>query len=336
MGNNEKKRRRMTKARLARKRKQRNRMLALMLTAIFILLVILLLVDRKKARENDEDQAQQSGDVVVLDDAEDEKLAAEESGIRTVTFTEEQMHAGDLILVNSRYPYDFAANDDTIGLTSIREAQSFYYQLEKDDFQVAGRIMPALDNIVAACDAAVGSKQTGIASAYRSLEYQQSVWDEIAEQNGQEYAEKFVAAPGYSEHHTGLAVDMSIFFEDGSEGSFSESENAVWMNDNAYLYGFVRRYAEDKVEITGISNEAWHFRYVGIPHATYMSTNALCLEEYIDYLRLETSADDPLTVVCDDGTYEIFFTAESTIEEPQGDYTVSGNNVDGYIITIRK
>ena len=327
----------MTKARLARKRKQRNRMLALMLTAIFILLVILLLVNRKKARENDEKQGRQSGDVVVLEDAKDEKSTAEaEPEIRTVTFTEEQMHAGDLILVSSRYPYDFAAHENTMELTSIREAQSFYYQLEKEDFQVAGRIMPALDEIVAACDAAVGTKQTGIASAYRSLEYQQSVWDEIAELNGQEYAENFVAAPGYSEHHTGLAVDMSIFYEDGSEGSFSESENAVWMNDNAYLYGFIRRYAENKVEITGISNEAWHFRYVGIPHATYMSANDLCLEEYIDYLRAETSAASPLTVNCDDGTYDIFFTAESTIEEPQGDYTVSGNNVDGYIITIRK
>jgi D-alanyl-D-alanine carboxypeptidase len=98
----------------------------------------------------------------------------------------------------------------------------------------------------------------------------------------------------------------------------------------------VRRYAEDKTAITGISNEAWHFRYVGMPHAFYMTAHNLCLEEYIDFLRAGTSEDEPLTVTCDDGTYDIFFTAEMEIEEPEGMYTVSGNNVDGLIVTVKR
>ena len=245
------------------------------------------------------------------------------------------MHSGDLVLVNGSYAYDFDANAPTVSLVNIHDTQSFNYPVGKEDFEVAGRIMPFLDQLVDACDSAVGSKMTGVASAYRSMEYQQSVWDEMAELYGEEYARSYVAIPGYSEHHTGLSVDMSIFYEDGSEGTFSESENAVWMNENSYHYGFIRRYAEDKVEVTGISNEAWHFRYVGIPHATYMATQNLCLEEYIDYLRANARADNPLSITCDSGTYEVFFTTETTIEEPEGEYTVSGNNVDGYIITVK-
>lgn len=309
-------------------------MTAIMMAIIGILLVILLVMNRKGKGVEDVNSMQKSGNESVQEAAETEDTNPADQ-VRTVTFTEEQKYMGDLILVNSSYPYDFEANAKTIALANIRDTQSFYYQVQKTEYEVAGRIMPSLDQLVAACDEAVGTKMTGVASAYRSMEYQQSVWNEMAELNGTEYAEKYVASPGYSEHHTGLAVDMSIFYEDGSEGSFSESENAVWMNANAYHYGFVRRYAEDKISVTGISNEAWHFRYVGIPHATYMVANNLCLEEYIDYLRANASAAKPLTITCDDGTYEVFFTTETTIEEPQGEYTVSGNNVDGYIVTVR-
>ena len=305
------------------------------LIIIAILIVILFMMERNKngknegAKQSAGTEAQNSDVTTSVDTSEPVE------SVKMLTLTEEQKHSGDLVLVNSSYAYDFDANAATVSLANIQDTQSTYYPVAKVDFEVAGRIMPYLDQLVTACDDAVGSKMTGVASAYRSMEYQQSVWDEMAELNGLEYAEKYVAVPGYSEHHTGLAVDMSIFYEDGTEGTFSESENAVWMNENSYLYGFVRRYAEDKVEVTGISNEAWHFRYVRIPHATYMATQNLCLEEYIDYLRANARADNPLTITCDSGTFEVFFTTETTIEEPEGEYTVSGNNVDGYIITVK-
>ena len=58
-----------------------------------------------------------------------------------------------------------------------------------------------------------------------------------------------------------------------------------WINKNCYKYGFVVRYTEEKQRLTKIQDEPWHFRYVGIPHAYYMTTNNLCLEEYIDLVR---------------------------------------------------
>lgn len=243
------------------------------------------------------------------------------------------MHSGSLILVNSDHAYDFEANASVIDLVSILSAQSFSYPVAKKEFQLSSAVMKPLDEMIAACDEALGTGVTGVESAYRTKEYQQQVWDEAVSAYGESYAEKYVAVPGYSEHHTGLAADLGIIYEDGSEGSFSESQNAVWMEQNCSRYGFVRRYAEDKASITKVSNEAWHFRYVGLPHALYMTEKNLCLEEYIEYLRNNTSEDSPLAIESDSGKYRVWFTSAGTVKKPAGSYEVSGNNVDGWIIT---
>ncbi|MBQ6468797.1 MAG: M15 family metallopeptidase [Lachnospiraceae bacterium] len=246
-------------------------------------------------------------------------------------FEKGQMHRGNLILVNAEYPYDFDANAN-LDIASIREVNIVKCAMASEDFELCGSIMTSLAVMIEDCNEAIGYEDTGISSAYRSYEYQQKVYDETAKQYGKEYADKYVAVPGYSEHHTGLALDMGIYRFDGYVGTFSESNNAKWIDNNCQLYGFVRRYKEDKVSITGISNEAWHFRYVGVPHATYMNEHNLCLEEYIDYLKTRT-IDMPLVVACNNGSYRIWYTQDEYIREPENPFEVSGNNVDGYIIT---
>ncbi|MCR5294769.1 MAG: M15 family metallopeptidase [Lachnospiraceae bacterium] len=265
---------------------------------------------------------------------EGQGTASEAEKAARLSFREADLHSGDLILVNSRYPYDFNANAETLDLSNILEKQSYRYQVEKEEYAVAGRILPHLDAMIETCDTAMKTQFTGITSAYRSYEYQEGVMKEITELYGEDYASRYVAAPGSSEHHTGLAVDVGIFYENGLQGTFSESENAVWMRENCWQYGFIRRYAEDKTEITGISNEAWHFRYVGLPHAFYMHENNLCLEEYLDLLRNETAEDEPLRISCEGREYRVFFTPEEEIDKPDTPYQVSGNNVDGFIVTI--
>jgi D-alanyl-D-alanine carboxypeptidase len=266
---------------------------------------------------------------------EAESVSSEmESSRDTVELTEAQIHTGDLILVNASLPYDFEANEDEIDLVTIKDAQTIAYPVDRGDFQLSSRIMPYLDQLIKACNDAMGNSYTSISSAWRSLEYQQNVYQEAAETNGEDYAKQYVAEPGYSEHHTGLAVDFGITYDSGALGSFSESENAEWMKEHAWEYGFIRRYAEDKVSITGISNEAWHFRYVGKPHALYMYQNNLALEEYLDFLRSSTSAESPLEISTDSGTYSVYYTAEHEIEKPGHEYTVSGDNEGGYIITV--
>lgn len=269
-----------------------------------------------------------------LDEAEAPAVSASPSDSEpaVLSFSDEQVHTGDLILVNAGYGYDFGANA-SLSIVKIRDAQSFSYPLSKEEFQAAEKIIPYLDEMIRDCNEAMGTEVTSISSAWRSREYQQNVWDEMEELYGEEYAKKYVAVPGFSEHHTGLAVDLGIIYSDGSEGTFSESANAGWMAENSWRYGFVRRYAEDKREITGISNEAWHFRYVGLPHAAYMFEHNLCLEEYLDYLKNETSMEDPLTVSAGGRTWTVFYTEEREIPAPEGEVTASGDNRGGIIVT---
>ncbi len=250
-----------------------------------------------------------------------------------VTFSDRISRTGDLILVSADHEYDFEANAD-LELVNIKETQTYDYPVDKDEFMLARKAMSSLDAMIRDCDEAMGSSLTSVSSAWRSKEYQQSVWDEYEELYGEEYVTKYVAVPGCSEHHTGLALDLGITYEDGSAGTFSESENAVWMAQNAYRYGFVRRYAEDKTAITGISNEAWHFRYVGQPHATYMTQHNECLEEYLEDLRGHTSPSEPLETEAAGHAYKVFYTSEETIEEPDGEWTVSGDNAGGFIVTV--
>lgn len=79
-----------------------------------------------------------------------------------------------------------------------------------------------------------------------------------------------------------------------------ENEQA-WMEQNCAKYGFVVRYDGSKFEKTGILDESWHYRYVGVPHATYMMENNLCLEEYLELLKNSYAyPNEPLTVSAND------------------------------------
>ena len=89
-------------------------------------------------------------------------------------------------------------------------------------------------------------------------------------------AEKYVAIPDTSEHQLGLSVDINA-----DTDKCSSEKVYQWLDENAYKYGFVKRYPEDKTDITGISNEPWHYRYVGTTVAKIMKEENLCLEEYL-------------------------------------------------------
>ena len=117
-------------------------------------------------------------------------------------------------------------------------------------------------------------------------ELQQKIMDEkINEYEKQGYsakeakkrAEKYVAIPDTSEHQLGLSVDINA-----DTDKCSSEKVYQWLDENAYKYGFVKRYPEDKTDITGISNKPWHYRYVGTTVAKIMKEENLCLEEYLE------------------------------------------------------
>lgn len=120
-----------------------------------------------------------------------------------------------------------------------------------------------------------------IVSAYRSYSYQENLYNGYVEKDGIEKADTYSARPGYSEHQTGLVIDIDNGIT--NYDNFDTTEEFNWMQENSYKYGFILRYPKDKVGITGYSYESWHYRYVGKDIAKYIKDNNLSFDEY--YVR---------------------------------------------------
>ena len=118
-----------------------------------------------------------------------------------------------------------------------------------------------------------------VVSAYRSVDYQKNLYNGYLATDSKENVDRYSARAGYSEHHTGMAMD--IF---GSSPGLREFENTPeypWVRDNCYKYGFIIRYQKETEGITGYESEPWHLRYVGVDVSTQMKEeNINSFEEY--------------------------------------------------------
>lgn len=120
-----------------------------------------------------------------------------------------------------------------------------------------------------------------INSGYRDYNYQKELYDEYKNKKGEEYADGYAARPNFSEHQTGLALDIITY---GATGTTFDSTDAFkWLEKNADKYGFILRYPKDKEDITGYSYESWHWRYVGKNLATKIKNSNLTFDEYYAY-----------------------------------------------------
>ena len=317
-------------------------------------------------------QGQETDDISAETDPEDitasetEETAAEsEDPINlnlydTVTVQNTALDEGSLILVNYQYAY---ADADTVALTNIYNDRTVantantrkLLRVSRSDTSMTPEAFAALEQLAVDLREETGDENLLINSGHRGTASQQSVWDSYMTQYGEDYTKSYVAVPGYSEHHTGLACDLGFYTDDGATISVADYEYGWWLGANCARRGFVLRYPEDKVGITGIAYEKWHFRYVGIPHAYAMNAGNLCLEEYIDYIKTYTADGKMLHVKTDRSVEDVDVTAAELPQEDgwlvyyvpmtDGDstelkiprdaqYEVSGNNVDGYIVTV--
>ena len=121
-----------------------------------------------------------------------------------------------------------------------------------------------------------------INSSYREYEKQENIYEDYKNWYGEVKADKQAARPGYSEHQTGLAID--VFSSDNQlSGTFKDSTGYKWLKDNAYKYGFIERYPENKEYLTGYEFESWHWRFVGIEAATVIQKENITFDEYYAY-----------------------------------------------------
>ena len=124
-------------------------------------------------------------------------------------------------------------------------------------------------------------------SAYRSWQTQNTMYkNRLKKNHGKD--DGWVSKAGASDHQTGLGCDVipkNWIHADGMNKKMAKEPECQWMAEHCQEFGFILRYPEDKEEITEINYEPWHMRYVGIPVATYIMENGLCLEEFTEQLQ---------------------------------------------------
>ncbi len=120
-----------------------------------------------------------------------------------------------------------------------------------------------------------------INSAYRNYDYQKKLYDEYKRTKGEEYADNYAARPDFSEHQSGLALDIITY--GATAKTFDTTDAFKWLNKNAYKYGFILRYPKNKEDITGYSYESWHFRYLGKALSAKVKKSKLTYDEYYAY-----------------------------------------------------
>ena len=190
-----------------------------------------------------------------------------------------------LLLVNAQNPlpenYDYEGN-----LTEMptKYINGMLKQIDKD-------VWPYMQAMIDAQRAAETDPKNWlyVRSPYRSYATQKMLFTQetskwlktgLSSEEAEAKAATVVTRPGTSEHNTGFSADFNI-----AEDSFESTAMFTWMQEHAADYGFVLRFPKDKQEITGITYESWHYRFVGINNAKEMNRLNMCLEEYVEYMN---------------------------------------------------
>ena len=201
-----------------------------------------------------------------------------------------------LVLVNKKNTVGIDYEPDAIGKVNT-------------EYTTGGKSVELQKDVVVAAEAliaemrACGITNVSITSGYRTYAYQQTLFNRYFEEEKAKHPTwsdsklrdevlSYSAAPGTSEHQTGLCVDlitteMEDLWNFGSETSnpydkgFAETAAFEWLQDNAHKFGFILRYPDDKTDVTGYSYESWHYRFVGVAAATEIYEKGITLEEYL-------------------------------------------------------
>lgn len=265
-----------------------------------------------------------------------------------LTLTADDVHRGDLVLVNADHEFRFPETRDDV---SVYDNKSSSYKVGDLTVTLSMTTIDAFNKLMDDFYAQTACRDVMIVSGggYRSEEYQRQLYADRVASQGAEAAARYVALPGNSEHHTGLAMDLTVYTDSGEGHTLRTYEKCAWLVDNFENYGFIMRYPEEKESITGIGYESWHYRYVGVPHSLIMKEKNLCFEEYVEYLHtlpegkavFWNGTSSLVADIEDSGNfYAVYYVpaveegnTEVVITEGR-EYTVSGDNTNGFIITL--
>ncbi|API92817.1 D-Ala-D-Ala carboxypeptidase VanY [Virgibacillus pantothenticus] len=242
-----------------------------------------------------------------------------EEGEEPLQIDVEDIHRGELLLVNEEHGIEKSAKTDIVNLFENKHLIGDYGLID-NKIKLSKEITTYFNEMIEAAKKD-GVNNFLISSGYREFQEQTKLYQEM----GKDYA----LPAGFSEHQLGLALDVG-----SSAGSMAEAEEGVWIAENAWQFGFILRYPEEKKAITGIEYEPWHIRYVSKPHSAIMYDKDFVLEEYLDFLREKKQ----ISTTVDGKNYHIRYYPVSksmTVNIPKNhNYTISGDNVGGVIVTV--
>lgn len=251
----------------------------------------------------------------------------------TVRMDASAISRGSLLLINHDHRFDIP---DDHGFIKISDLKTQSYRLTDTAMLLSAAVIEPLNDMMDAFVAETGNTSMAVISAFRDYDRQQQALNEYIYTVGYPEALRWASLPGHSEHQAGLAVDFGYYNSVGSVRTFQGTGVYAWFLNNAHRFGFILRFPENKTLITQTAHEPWHFRYVGNPHAQIMRQNNLCLEEYVSMLS-EYTIDDPYRAGYDDEEYEIYYIKGVDVSIPfDCEFDISGDNIDGFIVTLRR
>ena len=362
-------------ARAARHRRQHKVILAILVTVLLIVCMLVglifselataigTLIDRTSADKPIKDKP---GETQATTDADDPSVSGNEgqpstpAGMTMTTLqkSKSDVALGNLLLINPENAYVFPDHTPST-LVNIFDSRPYVttesggklraYKVRNGN-QILDRFaLEGLNHMMEAFYNEYKNTDMLVTWAHRTMTEQQDLYNlYVADYPGYTDAQikqlltSQVDTPGYSEHHLGTSIDLKLYTDSGVTYTLDDEPGYfAWLKSNCWKYGFILRYPAEKATITGVSYEPYHFRYVEVPHAYYMTENGLCLEEYLDQLAKTNSPDgEHLTISVDGGdTYEVYYVkaTSATVDIPvpaDYPYTVSGDNRNGFIITV--
>lgn len=237
-----------------------------------------------------------------------------------ITAAPAMIYSGNLVLVNETYASHLSEED----LNLVKVA---YYSSKPDCYSVSYPARTLLN-------------ETALTrfNAMMEIYYSSTGNTEVMVNDG--YLKKG-SAQSTAESTCGLSIQLHLNKGNGSFGYIQNKEPYSWIYDNMANYGFILRYPQGKEELTGVSATDTVIRYVGTPHAAYMKQFGLCLEEYLDTLKKDYAyGEGMLSYEAGGKSYTIYYvpanlTGDTAVPVPiDGDYEISGNNTDGFIVTV--
>lgn len=164
-------------------------------------------------------------------------------------------------IVQSGLPFTYGSANTKLNKEVAENARAMFEEAKKDGIKLLG------------------------VSAYRTNYTQRQIYNNNIRTKGKSHTEKYSAAPGKSEHETGLAIDVVSSEHRNLTKSFENTKAFKWLDNNAQKFGFILRYPKDKVGVTKYEYEPWHYRYVGVENAKEIKESGLCLDEYVNWAK---------------------------------------------------